>query len=285
MQPVSPITDWGTAIITSLSLALAMIVGAVPRIIGFLIILIIGWIIAGIIGGIVTAVLRAVRFNDVSSRAGFTGFVRNMGIKNDPASVLADVAKWFIRLIVLVVAFDALGLPAVSQIFGQILAWLPNLAVALVVLIIGGLIANVVGDLVRGSTATAGLGSPNFLSTLARVLVMGFAIVVAVNQIGIASTLINTLFMAFVGALALAFAIAFGLGGRETAAQVWQDLYTRSREAAPKMQAAARTATASATATSPSMAREHPMRRAADRGEPEMRGSHPMRRSTDMVTP
>ncbi len=279
MPPVTPITDWGTAMITSIALALAMIVGAVPRIVGFLIILIVGWIVAAIIGGIVTAVLRAVRFNDLSTRAGFTGFVRNMGIRNDPASVLADVAKWFVRLIVLVVAFDALGLPAVSSVFNQILTWLPNLAVALVVLIIGGLIANVVADLVRGSTATAGLGNSDFLANLARVLVWGFAIVVAVNQIGIATALVDTLFIAFVGAIALALGLAFGLGGRETAAQLWQDWYQRTRTAMPRMQTAARMATSTASA----MAAEDRMRRATDRGEAEPSGPHPMRRATDMA--
>ncbi len=280
MPPVSPITDWGTAVVTSAALALSMVVGVIPRIIGFLLILIIGWIIASIVGGIVTAVLRAVRFNDVSSRAGFTGFVRNMGIRSDPSSVLADVAKWFVRLIVLVVAFDALGLPAVSDVFRQILAWLPNLAVALIVLVIGGLVANVVGDLVRGSTATAGLGSPDMLSNVARALVWAFSIVVAVNQIGIATALVDTLFMAFVGAVALALGLAFGLGGRETAAQMWRDWYEKTRAAMPRMQEAARTA--SRTAPAMASAAEHPMRRASDRGEPEPTGSHPMRRATDM---
>ncbi len=281
MPPVTPITDWGTAIVSSISVALAMIVGAIPRILGFLVILIIGWFIAGIIGGIVAAILRAVRFNDLSARAGLTDFVRNMGISNDPASVLAEVAKWFVRLITLVVAFDALGLPAVSNVFNQILAWLPNLAVALVVLIIGGLIANAVGDLVRGSTATAGLGDADFLGNLARVLVWGFAIIVAINQIGIASTLVNTLFIAFVGALALAVGLAFGLGGRETAARLLQDWYERSRTATPRMQSAARMATSTATASA--RAAEHPMRRATDRGEPDSPGKHPMRRATDMA--
>ncbi len=281
MPPVTPITDWGTAIITSIALALSLIVGAIPRIIGFLIILGIGWFIASIIGGIATALLRAVRFNDLSDRAGFTGFVHNMGIRNDPSSVLADVVKWFVRLIVLVVAFDSLGLSAVSVVFAQILAWLPNLAVALVVLIIGGLIANVVGDLVRGSTASAGLGNPAFLSNLARVLVWGFAIVVAIEQIGIATSLVNSLFTAFVGAIALALGLAFGLGGRDTAAQIWRDGYERTREAMPRMQAVAQMATATAPAMASATA--HPMRRATDRGEPESTAPHPMRRATDMA--
>jgi hypothetical protein len=275
-----PITDWGTAIITSVALALSMIVGVIPRIIGFLIILLVGWFIASVIGGIVTALLRAVRFNDLSDRAGFTGFVRNMGIRNDPASVLAEVVKWFVRLIVLIVAFDSLGLTAVSVVFAQILAWLPNLAVALVVIIIGGLIANVVADLVRGSTASAGLGNPDLLSSLGRALVWGFTIIVAIDQIGIATSLVNALFTAFVGAIALALGLAFGLGGRDTAAQIWHDGYQRTREAMPRIEAA--TQTAPRTAPAMASATEHPMRRATDRGEPESSSPHPMRRATDM---
>ena len=123
-------------------------------------------------------------------------------------------AKWFIRLITLVVAFDALGLPAVSDVLRQLLLWIPNVVVGILVLVIGGLAANALSNLVRGATAHAGLGNPNLLANIAKIAVWGFAIVVAVNQIGIAQTLVNTLFMAVVGAIALALGLAFGLGGR-----------------------------------------------------------------------
>src|ERR687883_36700 len=191
---------------------------------------------------LVAARLRAVRFNDMAQRAGFSGFVQKMGIQRDAASFIADVAKWFVRLIVLVTAFDALGLPAVSQVLQQLLLWLPNLVVALVVLVIGGLAANALGGLVRGATAESGLGNPDLLATIARVAVWAFAIVIAVNQIGVAATLVNTLFMAVVGAVALALGLAFGLGGRETAAQIVRGWYDKGQQAAPKMAQAAQAA-------------------------------------------
>ena len=236
---MQPITDWGTAVVSSIALALSMFVTAIPKVIGFALILIIGWLISWAIGAAVATILRTIRFNDLGNRSGITTFVNNMGIRADPSGFVAQIVKWFVRLIVLVVAFDALGLPAVSQVFNQMLAWLPNLLVALVVLVIGGIIATAVSDLVRGSSASAGLGNPNLLANLARYSVWAFGIVVAVNQIGIATTLVNTLFMAFVGALALAFGLAFGLGGRDTAAEIWRDWYGRSREAAPRVQHAA----------------------------------------------
>ena len=78
-------------------------------------------------------------------------------------------------------------------------------------------------------------GNPDLLATIARVAVWAFAIVIAVNQIGIATTIVNTLFMATVGAVAVASALAFGLGGRETAAQIVQGWYQRGQQAAPKL--------------------------------------------------
>ena len=233
------ITDWGAAMMTSLTAALSLFLAAIPRIIGFLLILIIGWFISGLLATGVAALLRAVRFNDLAQSSGFSGFVRNMGVRKDPAGLLADVAKWFVRLIVLVVAFDALGLPAVSAVLQQFLLWIPNLVVAVVVLVIAGLAANALSNLVRGATAQAGFDNPDMLATIARVAVWAFGIVVAVNQIGVAQELVNTLFMGFIGALALAAGLAFGLGGRETAGQIVDNWYRRGRAAQPKIERAA----------------------------------------------
>lgn len=85
-------------------------------------------------------------------------------------------------------AFDALGLPAVSDVLRQLLLWLPNLVVAMVVLVVAGLLATALGKIVRGASAQAGLTNPDTLATVAKVAVWGFAIVVALNQIGIAET-------------------------------------------------------------------------------------------------
>ncbi len=245
-MPTTPITDWGTAIMTSLAAALALFLAAIPKVIGFLIILIIGWIIASILASAAAALLRAIKFNDLAQRSGFSRFVEDMGVHTDAAGVLAEIVRWFVRLIVLVVAFDSLGLPAVSTVLQQLLLWIPNLVVALVVLVIAGLVANAVGDLVRGATAESGLGNPKLLSTLARVTIWGFGIIVAVNQIGVAATLVNTLFMAFVGALALAIGLAFGLGGRDTAGEIVRGWYQRGQQAAPQVQDAAERASSEA---------------------------------------
>jgi len=235
----APVSDWGTALMSSVAAALALLLTGIPKVVGFVLILVIGWLVASALAALVAAVLRAVKFNDLAQRSGFAGFVKKMGINRDSAGFLADLAKWFVRLIVLVAAFDALGLPAVSAVLEQLLLWLPNLIVALVVLVLGGLAANALHGLVQGATAEAGLGNPELLAGIARVAVWAFAIVIAVNQIGIATALVNTLFMATVGAFALALGLAFGLGGRETAAQIVRGWYERGQQAAPRAAEAA----------------------------------------------
>src|ERR671932_1026182 len=249
---VAPVTDWGVAVMTSLTSALALLLSAIPKVLGFVVILVIGWLIASAIAKVVSSVLRAVKFNDLAQRAGLSSFVQQMGLHTYAAGFVALITKWFVRLIVLVSAFDALGLPAVSQVLQQLLLWLPNLVVAIIALVIGGLAANALGKLVQGATAESGLGSPDLLATIARVAVWAFAIVVAVNQIGVATTLINTLFMAVVGAVALALGLAFGLGGRDTAAQIVRGWYERGQQAAPKMARAAEAAQQQASSPAPS---------------------------------
>jgi hypothetical protein len=187
----------------------------------------------------VAAILRTVRFNEMAQKAGVGGFVQKMGVHTDASGVLANIVKWFVRIIALVVAFDALGLPAVSNVLQMFLLWIPNLVVALVILVIAGLAANALGDLVRGATAQAQLGNPDTLATITRVAIWAFAIVIAANQVGVASTLVNTLFMGTVGALALAFGLAFGLGGRDTAGRIVQGWYERGQQAAPRLREAA----------------------------------------------
>ncbi|HJU71175.1 MAG TPA: small-conductance mechanosensitive ion channel [Paucimonas sp.] len=231
----SQITEWSTALMSSLAAAMALFFSGIPKILGFAIIVIVGWIIAALVQKAIAAVLRTIKFNDMAQRAGFAGFVKKMGVDSDSAGMIGAVAKWFIRLVALVVAFDALGLPAVSDVLRQLLLWLPNVVVALVVLVIAGLVANALSSVVRGAAAEGGLKKPDFLARLASGLIWAFGIVVAVNQIGIATTLINILFMAVVGALALALGLAFGLGGRDTASQIVRNWYATGRQGAEKL--------------------------------------------------
>ncbi len=221
--------EWSDALMASLAAAMALFFSAIPKIIAFLLILIIGWFIASLLDKGLASLLRRVRFNELAQRSGLSDFVHKMGMDTDASGMIGLVVKWFIRLIALVVAFDALGLPAVSDVLRQFLLWLPNVVVALVVLVIGGLAARGLSNVVRGAASEADLSNAHFLAKVASVVVWAFTIIVAVNQVGIASELVNILFIAVVGALALGIGLAFGLGGRETAAEILHKWYGKAQ--------------------------------------------------------
>ena len=209
--------DWGTAIFNALANAVNLILTFIPRLIGFLVILIVGLIIAAVVSKALTFLLRKVGFDRLAERIGLTRFDQRMGVHLDPAGVLGKVVYWFILLIFLVPAADALGLPAVSNILNTLVAYIPNVFVAILVLFLGTLAATFVADIVRGATASANIGNPSIFAAIARWAIIGFAALVALEQLKIAPDLINELFGAMVAAVALAFGLAFGLGGHETA--------------------------------------------------------------------
>ena len=211
------ITNWGSAILTSFTNALNLVFTFIPKLIGFLVILLVGWIVASVVSKAVTFLLRKIGFDRLSERIGLSRLEQRMGLRMDAAGVLGKVVYWFIFLIFLVPAVDSLGLTAVSNILNQVIAYIPNVFVAIVVLFLGTLAATFVADLVRGATASTNMGNPNMYAAIARWAILGFVAIIALEQLQIAPALLNELFGAVVAAAALAFGLAFGLGGRETA--------------------------------------------------------------------
>jgi hypothetical protein len=211
------IQDWGTAIFNAFANAVNLILTFIPRLIGFLIILIVGLIIAALVAKAVTMLLRKVGFDRMADRIGLTRFEQRMGVKMDAAGILGKIVYWFIVLIFLVPAADALGVPAVSNVLNSLVAYIPNVFVAILVLFLGALAATVVADLVRGVVASANIGNPNIFAGIARWAIIGFAVLIALEQLKVAPDLINELFGAVVAAVAIAFGLAFGLGGQDAA--------------------------------------------------------------------
>jgi len=237
VQTVPAQPSFTDTLIGSFRDAASMILGAIPRILGFIVIVAIGWFISSILARGVGGLLRAIRFDELMQRSGIGDFLNKMGTGNDPAGIIAGLVKWIVRVVVLLVAFDVLGLPAVSDVMRQLLLWLPNLVVAIFVLFIGGIAARALGNIVRGATAEAGFASPETLANVTKTTVWAFAIVVAINQLGIATNLITTLFTGFVAALAIALGLAFGLGGRDLASRTLENWYDQAQEVRPRRRA------------------------------------------------
>ncbi|GLV55596.1 hypothetical protein KDH_24400 [Dictyobacter sp. S3.2.2.5] len=211
------VTNWGTAIISALANAVNLILSFIPRLLGFIIILVVGLIIASLVAKAVTFLLRKIGFDRLSDRIGLRRFEQNLNVNMDAAGVLGRIVYWFILLIFLVPAADALGVPAVSNVLNSIVAFIPNVFVAILVLFLGALLAVFVSDIVRGATGAAHVGNPNVFAGIARYAIIGFSVLIALEQLNIAPALLNELFGAIVAGAALAFGLAFGLGGRDAA--------------------------------------------------------------------
>lgn len=240
-MPTTTIEDWGDAIFLGISNALNTFLAAIPQVIGALLIILIGWIISSILARLVTAGLKRTSVDRVF--ADHSGPVYGKQAQQyEPSIVAGEVVKWIIRLVFLVAAANVLGMPQVSQLLNQVLLWIPNLIVAAIILLVAPLLARFVRGLIEVGAGEMGFSNAGLLGRIAEVAIVAFAVIIAIDQIGIAPNLVNTLFIGVVGALALAFGLAFGLGGREVASQLTQSWYEASRSAAAQARGEAETA-------------------------------------------
>lgn len=226
----------GDAVLVSFTNALSRFLGFIPNLIGALVLLIVGWILAGIVAKLISSVLQTVGFEKAVERAGIGGFLQRAGTSMNASQVLALLVKWFIRLIFIQAAANALDMPQVTTIINSIVLFIPNVIVAMVIVVIGALLGKVVGDLVRGAVSEMGAGNPTLLAAVARYAIIGFAVIAALSQLDIAPTIVNTLFIGLVAALALAAGLAFGLGGRDVAAELTQSWYAGGKGLVSKAQ-------------------------------------------------
>jgi hypothetical protein len=231
----STVQDWGDAVLVSGTEALRNFLGFLPALVGAIIVLVVGWIVAGLLAGLVERVLKMVGFERAANTTGITAFIQRSGSSWTASAVVAEIIKWFIRLIALQAAASILGLNQISAIINAILLWLPNLVVAIAIIVIGALIARFVSGLVRGTTGQMGFSNPDLLATIAQYAIITFAVIAAVDQLGIAETVVNTLFIGLVATLVLAFGLAFGLGGRDVAARLTEQWYAGASSAASKV--------------------------------------------------
>ena len=232
---VETVQSWGDVVLVSVTDALRNFLGFLPSLIGALLVVVLGWILSGFIAGLVEKGLKAVGFERASESAGISGFIQQSGSDWTASKVVAEIVKWFIRLVAIQAAAQILGMGQITAIINSILLFLPNLVVALAIIVLGAFIAKFVAGIVRGSVSEMGFSNPDLIAAIARYGIIAFAVVAAVDQLGIAETVVNTLLIGTVGALALAIGLAFGLGGQQTAALITQDWYASGQEAGRKI--------------------------------------------------
>ena len=214
----------------SLTQGLNAILGALPALIGALLILIIGYIIAKVLQGIVTRVLQSMGFEGWMEKGGVKQFFDRSQTKQTPLSILGKLVFWLVFFIAISMAVDTLGITAISEVLAQFIAYIPQLIAAVLILVLATLLANFVAGIVRGATGSSIAGS------VAQYGIIVFAVFAALTQMGIAEELIAPTFLILLGAVALAAALAFGLGGQNVAQRLVEQGYQKSGEARQQIQ-------------------------------------------------
>jgi len=190
-----------------------------PMLIGAIIIFIIGLIIAKFIKVGVVRILRLVRFDSAAEKTGIKDFLRKGDITKTLSEIIGILVYWFVMILVIIASLDALGLPIVSDMLNDIFLYIPNVVAAIIVLILGILFGNLLSAVVRTAASNAGITTAEGLGKAALYAIIFFAGSIALLQLGIGSEIVAAAFIIIFGAAALALALAFGLGGKDVAAE------------------------------------------------------------------
>jgi len=191
-------------------------IGFLPKLIIALIVLIVGWLVAVLLGKAAYHIIRLIQLNKALEMLGFKAIEKG-GLKLDAPRFFEGLIKWFFIIVFFLAAANIVGLYQVADFLNTVVLYVPNVVAAAVVLVIGVLIARFVEHAVRASVKTAKLASANAIALIARWSILVFAILIALDQLGIGSEIIRILVIGIIAMIAIAGGLAFGLGSQKHA--------------------------------------------------------------------
>jgi len=211
----------------------------IPALLGALVIVFAGYLLAKLLERIVDTALRRIGLNNMLARGGVLAAVERSGAHVNPTRVLANLVFWLVMFAVILVAANALGLQSLAMVFGELVSYIPSVIAAIVIILVGIVLGQFVGGLI-GASAGA-LHGGRALARVGSGGVILLAVFMALQELGIATEIVTTAFALLFGAIALAIALAFGLGSRELAGEItreWYERYKKERDDALAREAA-----------------------------------------------
>jgi hypothetical protein len=188
-----------------------------PKLFLALLVVAAGWLLARLAMLATVRALRAINLNVLTERAGLDEFMREGGVQSDPARVFGYLAWWVVMLAALHIAAGTLGLPYVADALARLLAFLPKVLVALLILIFGAYFARIAGAAVGAYCRAAGVPDEELIARLARYAVLAFVLLIALDELDIGGRVVRESFLIVLAGVVLALALAFGLGARRWA--------------------------------------------------------------------
>jgi hypothetical protein len=214
------IENLGTAIESSFLNVFQGAVEAIPAILLALLLFILGLFIGSFVGKGIKEILTRIGLNKVlHNNDSFERASKRAGYEFNLASLIAFLVKWFLIVVFTVAALQVLGLAEIQNFLTDVVAYLPQVLAAVIILLIGAVLGEFLQNVVEGSARSAGVKSASMLGIVARWAIWIFAALAALSQLGIAAYFVQTFFTGIIIAAALAFGLAFGLGGRDAASR------------------------------------------------------------------
>ena len=213
---------------------LAQVADFLPRLALALVVLIAGWLVAKAVRFAIARGLRKVNFHVVTERAGIDGFLHDGGIRMDATDILALLVYWIVILTALLIGFNLLGLTYITDLLQRVLLFVPKVLVALLILVFGAYFARFVGGAVMAYFRNVHLQDAELMGNLARYAILAFVVLIALDQMNIGGDIVRQTFLIVLAGVVFALALAFGLGGREWAAEFLERWWPRGKKQ-PKM--------------------------------------------------
>lgn len=214
------IQDWTAVVVGSLQNLWVGTIATLGNIVGALIVLLIGFVVAAGLAALVERVISFVKLDKALSGLGLEEYFSRAGISLNSAKFFGKIVYWFFVVVFLLAASDILGFYSLSMFLKDTLLYIPNVVVAVLIMLAAIVIANFLKRLVTASVKSARLHASKFLGSLTWWAIAIFGFFAALTQLGVAISIINSLVTGFVAMLAIAFGIAFGLGGKEYASHL-----------------------------------------------------------------
>jgi small-conductance mechanosensitive channel len=197
-----------------------MVVMWLPNLLGALVLLLVGWLVARLVQFVFGGLLRRLRLDALAERVGISRLLSNAGLDPSAANLLAKLTYWLILFIFVLAAAESVGLLGITEMLNRLVGYLPNVLAAALILLLGSLIAQVIGDTLRGMATQAGVAAGPALGQIIRYTLLVFTIILALSQLGIQTDLLTIAASALIVATTLALALAFGFGSRDLARNI-----------------------------------------------------------------
>ena len=224
------IQTWTEATISALFKLWDGFLNFIPNLIGALLVFLIGWFISVGIGKLVAEILARMRLNQFFERAGWKTALEKAELKVNPSEFIGVIIKWILVIVFLLVAVEILGLVEFAGFLRSVLSYLPNVVIAVLILVVTVIVVEILEKILRATVEGIRVGYGQLVSAIIKWSLWIFAILAILHQLGVARPFMETLFTGIVATLVLAIGISFGLGGKEVAAEILQDLRKKLRE-------------------------------------------------------